>query len=276
MRISKNNHPALFNEFDLHKGLKSGIVSIQRLSNAQLDTFRSKVPYIIQGFSQQNGLEEATEQERLNAFLKFNQRAFSMFLGGFNVEVASDSFYDSLDNCSVESVLEKGNLYDVLGECGGIILCPGEGIVEYAIMKEGTLLRFVPDSLDRAFFVYDFGGIDKEWLSQNHYERYYYNKAISILILKKYGEVESVMVARDTNRTIGGERVVNNTPFPIHRLDSSWFKTIIRTEGFLVRGFWRLQPCGKGHKERRLTFIPPFMKHGYVRRAPAHKDRLSA
>lgn len=29
---------------------------------------------------------------------------------------------------------------------------------------------------------------------------------------------------------------------------------------FIVRGFWRNQPCGPGHSERRLTWIAPFIK----------------
>lgn len=29
---------------------------------------------------------------------------------------------------------------------------------------------------------------------------------------------------------------------------------------FVVRGFWRNQPCGPGHSERRLTWVAPFVK----------------
>lgn len=29
---------------------------------------------------------------------------------------------------------------------------------------------------------------------------------------------------------------------------------------FVVRGFWRNQPCGPGHSERRLTWVAPFIK----------------
>ena len=29
---------------------------------------------------------------------------------------------------------------------------------------------------------------------------------------------------------------------------------------FVVRGFWRNQPCGPGHSERRMQWIPPFVK----------------
>ncbi len=276
MRIHKENCPALFNEYDLHKALKSGTISIQRLANAQLDTFRGKVPDVIKGFCEYNGLEQASEQERLEAFVKFNQRAFSKFLNAFNVEMASDSFYDSLDNCSIEKVLEKGDLYDILGECGGIIHCPGEGIVEYAIMKEGSLLRFVPDALERAYFVYDFGGIDSEWLNADKYDRYYYEKAITILILKKYGEVQSVMVAKDTIRTIGEEKVVNKAPFSIRRLDSSFFKTIIRTGVVMVKSHLRLQACGHRWKDHRLIMVRGHERVLSNKTAPAIKARAVA
>jgi hypothetical protein len=50
-------------------------------------------------------------------------------------------------------------------------------------------------------------------------------------------------------------------------LTSSYLKTIVRTEGFKVRGHWRWQAYGEGMKERKLIFINAFEKKGYIRRA---------
>lgn len=58
----------------------------------------------------------------------------------------------------------------------------------------------------------------------------------------------------------------NNTVFVV---DSSWNKLIIRTEGFAVRGHFRLQPCGVNHADRKLTWIDAFEKHGYTRKPKA-------
>ncbi len=48
-------------------------------------------------------------------------------------------------------------------------------------------------------------------------------------------------------------------------IDSSYFTTIIRSEGFGVRGHLRLQPHGEGMSKRKLIWISPFEKKGYTR-----------
>ena len=104
----------------------------------------------------------------------------------------------------------------------------------------------------------------------------YFIRALKVLIMKRYGKVETYTIEGKEQRKIGNSYVVNKAPFPIHRLDSSWFKTIIRTKGFGVKGHWRLQACGKGWKEHKLIFITGFQKHGYIRRAPALAARAVA
>lgn len=59
----------------------------------------------------------------------------------------------------------------------------------------------------------------------------------------------------------------NETKSPIEILDSSWFTTIIRTEGFGVTGHFRLQPYGPGRTMKKWVYINDYEKHGYVRRA---------
>lgn len=50
-------------------------------------------------------------------------------------------------------------------------------------------------------------------------------------------------------------------------VDTTWNKISIRTQGFAVRGHFRLQPCGPNLKDRKLIFIDEFKKHGYIRGA---------
>lgn len=54
-------------------------------------------------------------------------------------------------------------------------------------------------------------------------------------------------------------------------LDSSWYTTIIETKGVMVGaamgGFFRMQPCGKGNKDRKLTWIPAFERKPRVIKA---------
>lgn len=59
----------------------------------------------------------------------------------------------------------------------------------------------------------------------------------------------------------------NDTNLPVTIINSCWNITSIRTEGFDVRGHFRLQPCGPGLSDTKMIFIQPFKKEGYVRKA---------
>lgn len=96
---------------------------------------------------------------------------------------------------------------------------------------------------------------------------YYY------LLFKKYGNIDIEMVpAKKTLRKsqILGEKVNNFMGIDVKVLDSRWFTTICRDEGFLVSGHFRLQPCKdeNGEWTRKLIYINPYAKTGYHRLAP--------
>jgi len=57
----------------------------------------------------------------------------------------------------------------------------------------------------------------------------------------------------------------NETNSNIQILDSTWFTTLVQSNGFKVRGHFRLQPCGEGMKDRKIIWINDFEKHGYTR-----------
>ena len=60
----------------------------------------------------------------------------------------------------------------------------------------------------------------------------------------------------------------NNTDFPVTFLDSKWFTNLVKSEGFNVRGHFRLQPKKKDGKwTRELIWINEYHKTGYT--APA-------
>lgn len=52
-------------------------------------------------------------------------------------------------------------------------------------------------------------------------------------------------------------------------LDSLWYTTICREEGFMVSGHFRLQPCkdNLGQWTRKIIYIAAYEKHGYHRQA---------
>lgn len=61
--------------------------------------------------------------------------------------------------------------------------------------------------------------------------------------------------------------IYNESDLPVVIVNNNWNVTSIRNEGFDVSGHFRLQPHGKGLKERKMIFIEPFRKHGYIRKA---------
>lgn len=84
-------------------------------------------------------------------------------------------------------------------------------------------------------------------------------------LFRRYAPIEEVVSAHE-RREHGGMPDVK-TSQKIDYYDCSWYTTIVRNEGFSVKGHFRLQPCGKGKRQRKLIYIREFQKHGYVRRA---------
>lgn len=83
----------------------------------------------------------------------------------------------------------------------------------------------------------------------------------------KYAEVESKVIPGNKKDYHVGVKYLNETKNKVEVLDSTYFTTISRTEGFGVRGHFRFQPCGPWLTERRLQWISEFQKHGYTRMA---------
>lgn len=97
---------------------------------------------------------------------------------------------------------------------------------------------------------------------------YYY----LLMMLKKYGQVDIETVTRNgkIRSSVLNDKAINETGIDVKVLDSRWFTTICRDEGFLVSGHFRLQPCKdeQGEWTRKLIYINPYAKHGYHRLAP--------
>jgi hypothetical protein len=88
--------------------------------------------------------------------------------------------------------------------------------------------------------------------------------------------VEKMIVPPGKKAFHTNQKYVNETKSPIEVLDATWFTTFIRSEEFAVGaatgGFFRLQPCGKDNKDRKLIWISPFKKFGYTRKAKVLSD----
>lgn len=116
---------------------------------------------------------------------------------------------------------------------------------------------------------------DEEYIPESKMEVIYCLMSIVLvlLLIKQFAEIEEVIVNRENRRArLGGEKHLSESNQDITIVDSNWFREIIRTEGFLVRGHFRLQPFGEGRQQRRLKWIAPFQKHGYRRKAKSNQN----
>lgn len=94
---------------------------------------------------------------------------------------------------------------------------------------------------------------------------------LTLILFLKYCELETKLVKAGKKEFHVGQKYLNDTKSNVEILDSTWFTTIVRSEGFTVGaesgGFWRLQACGKDNADRKLKWILPFEKTGYTRKA---------
>lgn len=87
------------------------------------------------------------------------------------------------------------------------------------------------------------------------------------LTFLKYAEVETKIIPGNKKDKHIGVKYLNDTNRPVEILDSTYYTTISRTEGFGVRGHFRFQPYGPGMSKKKLIWISDFQKAGYTRSA---------
>jgi len=98
-----------------------------------------------------------------------------------------------------------------------------------------------------------------------------FNRILKIMTFVELGDIEVTILekGRNNGKDKKDGKITNTSNYTVYVVDSSWNKLIIRTEGFAVKGHFRLQPCGVGHADRKLMWIDAFEKHGYKRRPRA-------
>jgi hypothetical protein len=87
-----------------------------------------------------------------------------------------------------------------------------------------------------------------------------------VLIFLELTNPEILVVAPGKKHSQAPIGYTNTAARSVFVVDSTWNKFIVRTEGFGVRGHFRVQPCGVRNEDLRLVWISAFEKKGYVRR----------
>lgn len=90
-------------------------------------------------------------------------------------------------------------------------------------------------------------------------------KCLCLYTFRLYADIEVITVDSNKSKESIDCKYVNETGVDINILDSKWFRTLIHSSAFNVRGHFRLQPCGKDMAERKLIWVSEFQKSGYTR-----------
>ena len=113
-------------------------------------------------------------------------------------------------------------------------------------------------------FLYDYNTEEKQIK--------YFEKSLAIIILfkmfKSYADVETKVLKPHSKLKTISCKYVNDTKLELTYLDSKWFTNLVKSEGFNVRGHFRLQPKKKnGQWTKELIWINKFEKTGYTAKA---------
>lgn len=98
-----------------------------------------------------------------------------------------------------------------------------------------------------------------------------FNDLVRLMTFIELGDIEVVELpaGRNNGKPKNNGKIANQSNYNVYVVDSSWNQIIIRTDGFAVRGHFRLQPCGANLADRKLIWIDAFEKHGYKRQPKA-------
>jgi hypothetical protein len=94
---------------------------------------------------------------------------------------------------------------------------------------------------------------------------------VKLLLYIELGEITYNVVKAKTGKikfgTKGDDKLKNETSLDVILVNSSWNKVTIVVGGFSVRGHLRVQPCGVGRKDYKLTWVKEHTKGSFVRKA---------
>ena len=91
---------------------------------------------------------------------------------------------------------------------------------------------------------------------------------VDLSLFIKYAQVETKTVGANKRYKDINCKYTNETNSDITFLDSTWFTNLVKSEGFNVRGHFRMQPKKKdGEWTKELIWISEFEKSGYNRKA---------
>ena len=141
----------------------------------------------------------------------------------------------------------------------------------FGFTKEGSPLLYYCDSDSKN--IHQKGWVSTAFMSKDKKNTEYliYSHLIDVTIISmfaNYAQVETKELLPKIKIKDSTGKYLNETLKNITYLDSKWFTTLVKSDGFLVKGHFRLQPKKKdGLWTKELIWIDSFEKEGYT--APA-------
>jgi hypothetical protein len=126
-------------------------------------------------------------------------------------------------------------------------------------------LKDLKNELSTYFDTYSFLTKDFNFESSSKIEEQKF--VIQVLAYLYYGDITTKFIpSKQEIKLSAFKKITNNSSFDICYVDTLW-KQRISTDGFGVKGHFRLQPIGTERKQRKLIWIEQFQKQGYNRKA---------
>ena len=102
------------------------------------------------------------------------------------------------------------------------------------------------------------------------------DKFLALLIFKHYAKVElDIVKGKERKKSeVTKGKITNETMTNVKIMDSRWFTSIFRNEGFTVRGYFKMQhkKNKRGKWIRELIYINEHQRYGYHRHAKILDD----
>jgi hypothetical protein len=180
-------------------------------------------------------------------------------------ETFIDALHFAQDKLATEELLnhfDDGQYVIKRGNLSFIALMKNDRITFFTI-EDDSIVMFYSDMKENTLYWLS-SQIERDNAQKNPERiiRGFKNWIITLLNFIKYADVETKFIkAKSKLNVLRKEgKVVNDSNQDYILLNSTWFTNIVRTEGFLVSGHFRLQPYKNGKK---LIYIDTYEKHGY-------------
>ena len=225
--------------------------------------------HLLKSYLEESNIQQHQEEKKIKEQVELASGAQNIFNGAESKYFfICDSVYKAAELIKIKENFTGRTLKDI-----------SFGKYTYLMGKNKTVRFIVVVDAIKGIYYDDKENIVFEWGIEMNNGGYYFNGKFSkefttlmqILTFVELGDIEVVELkgGRNNGGEKGKDKITNTANNTVFVVDSSWNKIVIRTDGFGVRGHFKLQPCGAGFADRKLIWINAFEKHGYTRRPKA-------